>query len=109
MGSMELRRRRGSAVCSRICADERGKSESLLGEFPSPAAEIDAGEHQLVAACRDKALHLLDNRFERADFATEPRVKGMTQNVQRFPHPSWILRLGRVCAPGASCASSMKE
>ena len=31
-----------------------------------------------------------------------PRVKGITQNVQRLPHPSWIFRLGRVCAPGAS-------
>src|ERR1035441_5951403 len=33
----------------------------------------------------------------------------MTQNEQRFPQPSWILRLGRVWEPGTSCVSSRKE
>ncbi len=39
----------------------------------------------------------------------EPRVCGITQNEQRLPHPSWIFRFGRVCAPGTTCASSRNE
>ena len=111
MGSIELSRRRASAVRERICrtssARKRGVPVSQARSRPQRPRLIPDSTSSFPPAATKPSTWRRTASGPR--LREDPRVWGMTQKVQRLAHPSWILRLGRVWAPGITWASSRKE